>query len=86
MQPLKVGKNSIALREGQISSYIESVLRSNVNFVEEDIGVYYIFLEENDNNVTWSIDPKDGIWHVHFDGACSNEGNGVRYLTLLSFG
>jgi hypothetical protein len=39
--------------------------------------VYSIFLEEDDNPVTQSINPEDGIWNMHFDGTCSNEGNGV---------
>jgi hypothetical protein len=41
------GKNIIFLREGRISLYIESVLQSSVNYIEEDLGVYSIFVEED---------------------------------------
>jgi hypothetical protein len=37
------GKNIIVLREGRISPYIESVPQPNVNYIEEDLGVYSIF-------------------------------------------
>ena len=39
------GKNIIVLREGIISPYIESVPESSVNYIEEDLGVYSIFVE-----------------------------------------
>jgi hypothetical protein len=38
------GKNIIVLREGRISPYIESVPQPNVNYIEEDLGVYSIFV------------------------------------------
>jgi hypothetical protein len=41
------GKNIIVLREGRISPYIESVPQPNVNYIEEDLGVYSIFFEED---------------------------------------
>jgi hypothetical protein len=41
------------------------------------MGVYSIFLEEDNDYVSPPLDPKDGMWHMHFDGACSSEGNGV---------
>jgi hypothetical protein len=41
------GKNIIFLREGWISPYIESVPQSSVNYIEEDLGVYSIFDEED---------------------------------------
>jgi hypothetical protein len=41
------GKNIIVLREGRISPYIESVPQPNVNYIEEDLGVYSIFVEED---------------------------------------
>jgi hypothetical protein len=47
----KAGKKIIVLHEGNISPYIKSVPQPDVNFIEEDIGVYSIFLEE-DNFVT----------------------------------
>jgi hypothetical protein len=40
-------KNIIVLREGRISPYIESVPQPNVNYIEEDLGVYSIFVEED---------------------------------------
>jgi hypothetical protein len=40
------GKNTIVLREGRISPYIESVPQPNVNYIEEDLGVYSIFSKE----------------------------------------
>ena len=53
------GKNIIVLREGRISPYIESVLQPNVNYIEEDLGVYSIFVEE-DNIPLEQIDLDDG--------------------------
>ena len=40
------GKNIIVLREGMISPYIESVPQPNVNYIEEDLGVYSILLRK----------------------------------------
>jgi hypothetical protein len=68
------GKNIIVLREGSISPYIESVPQPNVNYIEEDLGVYSIFTEE-DNIPLEQIDLDDGTWHMHFDGSCSSVGN-----------
>jgi hypothetical protein len=79
------GKNIIVLREGRISPYIESVPQPNVNYVEEDLGVYSIFAEE-DNTPLEQIDLDDGMWHMHFDGSCSNEGNGVGIILYSSVG
>jgi hypothetical protein len=73
------GKNIIFLREGRISSYIESIPQPNANYVEEDLGVYSIFLDE-DNTTLEQIDLEDGMWHMHFDGSCSNEGNGAGII------
>ena len=39
------GKNIIVLREGVISMYKESIPQPNVNYVEEDLGVYSIFAD-----------------------------------------
>jgi ribonuclease HI len=69
------GNNIIVLREGRISPYIESVLQSSVNYIEEDLGVYSIFAEE-DNIPLERIDLEDEFWCMHFDGSHSNEGNG----------
>jgi hypothetical protein len=41
------GKNIRVLREGIISPYIENVPQSSLNYVEEDLGVYFIFAEED---------------------------------------
>jgi ribonuclease HI len=68
------GKNIIVLREGRLSPYIESVPQPNVNYIEEDLGVYSILADE-DNTTLEQIDLEDGMWHMHFDGSCSNEGN-----------
>jgi hypothetical protein len=68
------GKNIIFLREGRISPYIESVPQPNANYIENDLGVYSIFADE-DNTTLEQIELEDGMWHMHFDGSCSNEGN-----------
>jgi ribonuclease HI len=44
--------------------------------------VYSIFVEE-DNIPLERIDLDDDIWHMHFDGSCSSEGNGAG-ITLVS--
>jgi ribonuclease HI len=41
--------------------------------------VYSIFVDE-DNTTLEQIDLKDGMWHIHFDGSCSNEGNGAGII------
>jgi ribonuclease HI len=76
------GKNIIALREGRISPYIKSVPQSSVNYIEEDLEVYSIFAEE-DNIPLERIDLEDDMWHMHFNGSRSNEGNWVG-ITLVS--
>jgi ribonuclease HI len=45
-----------------------------VNYIKEDLWVYSIFVEE-DNIPLEQIDLDDGMWHMHFDGSCSSEGN-----------
>jgi hypothetical protein len=45
-----------------------------VNYIEEDLGVYSIFAEE-DNIPLEHIDLDDGMWHMHLDGSFSSEGN-----------
>jgi hypothetical protein len=79
----KNGKNTIVLREGYILPYIESLPQSNVNYIEEDLGVYYIFLEEDDDSVLPSSELEDEMWHMHFDGAYSSEGNGACIILYL---
>jgi ribonuclease HI len=44
--------------------------------------VYSIFAEE-DNIPLEKIDLDDDIWHMHFDGSCSSEGNWFG-ITLVS--
>jgi len=61
----KVGNNIIFLPGGCISPYIESVPQPRVNFIEEDIGVYSIFLEEDNFVTTPHVDHNDHIWHMH---------------------
>jgi hypothetical protein len=73
------GKNIIVLREGIISPYIESVPQSSVNYIEEDVGVYSIFFEE-DNIPMEGIDSDDELWRMHFDGSHSKEGNGAGII------
>jgi hypothetical protein len=53
-------KNIIVLREGIISPYIESVPQPNVNYLEEDLGVYSIFGDEGDT-ILELIDFDDGM-------------------------
>jgi hypothetical protein len=79
------GKNIVFLREGILSPYIESIPRPNVNYVEEDLGVYSIFANE-DNTTLEQIDLEDGMWHIHFDGSCSNEGNGASMIFYSPIG
>jgi ribonuclease HI len=73
------GKNIIVLREGRISLYIEIIPQPNANYVKEDLGVYSIFADEDDTTLE-KIDLEDGMWHMHFDGSCSNEGNGAGII------
>jgi ribonuclease HI len=75
------GKNIIVLREGRISPYIESVPQPNLNYIEEDLGVFSIFAEEDDIHLE-HIDLYDGMWHMHFDGSCSSEGNRAGIILL----
>jgi hypothetical protein len=79
------GKNIIVLREGRISPYIESVPQPNVNYIKEDLWVYSIFTEE-DSIPLEQIDLDDGMWHMHFDGSCSNEGNRVGIVLISPIG
>ena len=54
------GKNIIVLRERRISPYIERIPQPNVNYIEEDLRVYSIFADE-DNNTLEQIDIEDGM-------------------------
>jgi ribonuclease HI len=73
---LQNGNNIIVLREGRISPYIESIPQPNVNYLEDDLGVYSIFADKGDTTLE-QIDLEYDMWHMHFDGSCSNEGNGA---------
>jgi hypothetical protein len=75
------GKNIIVLREGRISPYIENVLQSSINYIEEDLGVYSIFVEEDNVPLEKNYLDND-IWHMHFDGSCSSEGNWVGIVLV----
>jgi hypothetical protein len=66
--------NIIVQREGRVSPYIESIPQPNVNYLKEYLGVYYIFVDEGDTMLE-PIDLDDGMWHMNFNGSCSNEGN-----------
>jgi ribonuclease HI len=56
-----------------------------VNYVEEYLGVYSIFVEE-DNIPLEKIDLDDGMWHMHFDDSCSNEGNNASIILISPVG
>jgi ribonuclease HI len=79
------GNNIIVLREAIISPYIESVPQSSINYIEEELGVYSIFTEE-DNIPLEKIDLDDDIWHMHFDGSFSIEGNGDGIILVSPAG
>jgi hypothetical protein len=76
----KNGNKIIVLMERRISLYIEILPQPHVNYVEENLGVYSIFLEEDDDSILISLEPKDKMWDMHFDGFCSNEGNRVGII------
>jgi ribonuclease HI len=47
--------------------------------------VYSIFADE-DNTTLEQIDLEDGMWHMHFDGSCSNKGNGAGIILYSPVG
>jgi ribonuclease HI len=79
------GNNIIVLREGRISPYIESVPQSSVNYIEEDLGVYSIFVKD-DNIALERTDLDDYLCHIHFDGSHSNEGNEAGIILVSPAG
>jgi hypothetical protein len=79
------GKNIIVLGEGIISLYIESVPQPNVNYLEEYLRVYSIFVNEGDTMLK-PFDFDDDMWHMHFDGSCSNKGNGANIILYNPIG
>jgi ribonuclease HI len=78
-------KNIIFLREGIISPYIDRIPQPNVNYLEEDLEVYSIFADEGDTMLE-PIDFDDGMWYMHFDGLCSNKGNGDNIILYSPIG
>jgi hypothetical protein len=55
-----------------------------VKCIEEDLGVYSIFADE-ENTTLEQTNLKNGMWNMHFDGSCSNEGNidGIILYSLV---
>jgi ribonuclease HI len=51
----------------------------------EDLGVYSIFVDEGDTIFEQTYFD-DGMWHMHFDGSCSNEGNGAEIILYSPIG
>jgi ribonuclease HI len=47
--------------------------------------VYSIFTDE-DNTLLEQINIEDGMWHMHFDSSCSNEGNGADIILYSPMG
>jgi ribonuclease HI len=47
--------------------------------------VYSIFFDEGDTMLEL-VDLDDGMWHMHFDGSCSNEGNGADIILYSPIG
>jgi ribonuclease HI len=47
--------------------------------------VYSIFVDEGDT-ILEPVDLDDGMWHMHFDGSCSNEGNGADIILYSPIG
>jgi hypothetical protein len=78
-------KNIIVLREGRISPYIKSVPQYSVNYIENDLGVFSIFAED-DNIPLEQTDLDDDMWNMHFNGSHSNEGNGAGIILVSPVG
>jgi ribonuclease HI len=57
----------------------------NANYLEEDLGVYSIFVDEGDTTLE-QIDLEDGMRHMHFDGSYSKEGNGAGIILYSLIG
>jgi len=74
------GNNMNVIKEGWILSYTKSHPESHINYIEEDLGLYSIFLEEDCDSILPSLENEDGMWHMHFDGSYSSEGNGVGII------
>jgi hypothetical protein len=53
--------------------------------MEEDLGVYSIFVEE-DNIPLEQIDLYDDMWHMKLYGSLSNEGNGDDIILVSPIG
>ena len=72
--------NIIVLKEDHSSPYIEKFFQLNVNYLEESLGVYYIFTEEDDMPHE-KFDYDDEMWHMQFDDASASKEMGP----VLSF-
>ncbi len=72
-------KNVIVYREERIAPFIENLPQSSVNYLDEDLGTYSIFCEDESNSSPpLDIIPKtDNFWSLYFDGAASQDGNGA---------
>lgn len=79
MTILENAKNIIVYREGWITPFVKGIPKPNVNYAEEEMGVYSLFIDED---VPSSCEPpfNDQLWYLHFDGASSCEGYGARIL------
>jgi hypothetical protein len=73
------GKKIVVLREGRISPCMESIPQPNVNYNKEDLGVYFIFVDEEKTTLE-QIDIEDGMRHMNFVGSFSNEANKVGII------
>jgi len=74
----KARNKIIVLPQEYILLYIESVPQTHVSYGQDDIGIYNIFLEDDDL-IPPPIDLNNGICNMHFEGngPCSNGGNGI---------
>jgi len=60
-------------------------MQSSVNHIKENVGVYSIFVEE-DNIPLERTDLDKNLWHMYFDGSCSSEGNGDGIILVSPAG
>lgn len=81
-------KNIIVYREDRIVPYIENHPQPSVKCIKEDLGIYSIFNEEETNHQTiGNVTPNLNLnRHNFFDGASSQDGNGVGILLQNHFG
>lgn len=68
--------------------YIENLPQPSVNFIEDDLGIYFIFVEEEieeTNSETTSHNSQE-ISQMFFDGVASQQGNSTEILLQNNFG